>query len=214
MANKSKLYIFDLDGTLIDDMEFYRKIYTENLEQLVSERYGQEGLRLVNMMRSANGDKGELALLALGMSYYDWWDRISDKQITELGEQPELVRAIRDLDGIKTVYTGSGERIARKILLQAGFSQQDFEEIIAMKKPAVVPMKLTADSLVFKYLLDKYSIKPGDAYAVGDEYRFDILPAKDIGIHTVEVRHNSGAAEYFAPTILDAIGYLKSLQSG
>src|SRR3990167_7745139 len=86
MANKSKLYIFDLDGTLVDDMEFYRKIYTENLEQLVSERYGQEGLRLVNMMRSANGDKGELALLDLGMSYYDWWDRISDKQITELGE--------------------------------------------------------------------------------------------------------------------------------
>ncbi|MFH0890470.1 MAG: HAD family phosphatase [Candidatus Liptonbacteria bacterium] len=213
MAKKQKLYIFDLDGTLIDDMPFYKKIYSENLEQLVGERYGVEGLRLVNMMRRANGGKGEFALLALGISYDEWLDRISEEQIAELKPRPGLVKAVRSLDGIKVIFTGTSKRITSRILARAGFKEQDFEEIVAMEKPAVVPIKLTADPLVFEYLLNRYSIKPGDAYTIGDEYRFDVLPAKSIGMHTIEVRHNSGSAEYFALTILDAIEYLKSLQS-
>ena len=64
-----KLYIFDLDGTLIDDMGFYKKIYSENLERLVLEKHGEEGLRLVNLIREKNRGKGELSLLVLGIPY-------------------------------------------------------------------------------------------------------------------------------------------------
>ena len=207
-----KMYIFDLDGTLINDMGFYRKIYTENLEALVRERHGEAGLHIVEMVRQKNRGKGDLALLVLGISYDEWFDRVTDADLKMLTPQPEIVRVIQKLEGIKVVFTGTSRKLAVKLLERVGFNANDFNEIIAHEKPAVVPLKLTADKLVFQYLLDKYKVAPKNAYMIGDEYEFDLLPAKMLGINTIEVRHESGRADHFIPNILDLPRYLKSIQ--
>lgn len=212
LKGSMKLYIFDLDGTLIDDMGFYRKIYTENLEKLVLERHGEAGLQIVNMVRQTNRGKGELALLVLGISYDEWFDRVTDADVQLLAPKPELVEAMKKIKGIKVVFTGTNKTLAEKMLARVGFSRGDFNEIIAHEKPAVVPLKLTADKLVFQYLLDKYKIAPRDAYVVGDEYEFDLRPAKALGINTIEVRHKSGHADHFVANILDLPNYLTSIQ--
>lgn len=206
-----KLYIFDLDGTLIDDMGFYRKIYTENLEKLVLERHGKAGLQIVNMVRQTNRGKGELALLVLGISYDEWFDRVTDADIKLLAPKPELVKAIKTLKGIRIVFTGASRDLAQKMLGRVGFKPKDFDEMIAFEKPSVVPLKLSADKLVFQYLLDKYKIAPQNAYMMGDEYEFDLLPAKVLGINAIEVRHKSGKADHFVPSIVDLPEYLESI---
>lgn len=177
-----KLYIFDLDGTLIDDMGFYRKILTENLESLVKERHGESGLDMVNMVRRANRGKGELALLVLGIPYDEWFDRVTDADIALLSPKPELVQMIHTLDGIKVVYTGSKKELAEKLLARIGFSPHDFNEILAFKTPSVVPLKLTADVLAFQYFLDKYKIAPHDARAIGDEYDLIYCPRRPLAL--------------------------------
>lgn len=207
-----KLYIFDLDGTLIDDMGFYKKIYTENLERLVFEKHGDEGLRLVRLVREKNRGKGELSLLVLGIPYDEWFDRVSDADVNLLAPKPEVVRAIRQLKGIRVVFTGTSKKLAEKLLGRVGFEREDFDEIVAHERPAVVPIKLTADTLVFRYLLQKYGVEPRDAYMVGDEYEFDLLPAKMLGMHTIEVRHRSGRADHFVENIRDLPTYLTSIQ--
>lgn len=207
-----KLYIFDLDGTLIDDMDFYRRIYTENLEKLVKDRYGDEGLKIVEMVRRVNRGKGELALLVLGISYDEWFDAVSDADLKLLPQKPQLVEAVKKLDGIRVVFTGASRSLAEKMLDRVGFKPKDFDEIIAFEKPSVVPLKLSADGLVFQYLLDKYKIVPQDAYMMGDEYEFDLLPAKVIGINVIEVRHKSGKADHFVQTIIDLPKYLESIK--
>lgn len=206
-----KLYIFDLDGTLIDDMDFYRRIYTENLDKLVKGRYGDEGLKIVNMVRRANRGKGELALLVLGISYDEWFDAVSDEDLKLLQQKPKLVEAVKKLNGIRVVFTGASRNLAQKMLGRVGFKPKDFDEMIAFEKPSVVPLKLSADKLVFQYLLDKYKIAPQNAYMMGDEYEFDLLPAKVFGINAIEVRHKSGKAEHFVPSIVDLPEYLKSI---
>lgn len=207
-----KLYIFDLDGTLIDDMDFYRRIYTENLEKLVKGRYGDEGLKIVNMVRRVNRGKGELALLVLGISYDEWFDAVSEDDLKLLSKKSQLVEAVKKLDGVRVVFTGASRVLAEKMLSRVGFKPEDFNEIIAFEKPSVVPLKLSADRLVFQYLLGKYKVAPEDAYMVGDEYEFDLLPAKILGINTVEVRHKSGKADHFVQNIIDLPKYLESIK--
>ena len=102
--------------------------------------------------------------------------------------------------------------VSEKILDRVGFRQEDFNEIIAFEKPSVVPLKLSADRLVFQYLLDKYKIAPQDAYMMGDEYEFDLLPAKVLGINVIEVRHESGKADHFVKSVEDLPDYLKSME--
>jgi len=207
-----KLYIFDLDGTLIDDMGFYKKIYSENLERLVLEKHGEEGLRLVNLIREKNRGKGELSLLVLGIPYQEWFERVTDADINLLAPKPEITRAIGQLEGVRVVFTGTSKKLAERLLRRVGFKSEDFDEIVAHEQPAVVPLKLTADTLVFRYLLQKYGVEPHDAYMVGDEYEFDLLPAKMLGIHTIEVRHKSGQADHFVENIRDLPAYLTSIQ--
>lgn len=207
----TKLYIFDLDGTLIDDMSFYRKIYSENLEKLVRDRHGEAGLKIVEMVRRVNRGKGELALLVLGISYDEWFDQVTETDLKLLAKKPALVEVIRKLDGIRVVFTGTSRALTEKLLAGVGFNPEDFDEVIAFEKPSVVPLKLTADKLVFQYLLDKYKIAPRDAYMVGDEYEFDLLPAKVLGINTIEVRHKSGKADHFIQNIMDIPTYLESI---
>ena len=67
-----KLFIFDLDGTLIDDMEFYKKAYSENLDMLVRKRAGNKGTKMLNFLRNSDKYRGELALVALGITFSDW----------------------------------------------------------------------------------------------------------------------------------------------
>jgi FMN phosphatase YigB (HAD superfamily) len=212
MISEKNLYIFDLDGTLVDDMAFYRKIYTENLESLVLERHGAEGMKIVDMVRASNRGKGELALLVLGIPYKDWFEKTSDDQLSQLAGQPDRVKAIRGLKGKKVVFTGTSRSLANKILDRIGFDNNDFVEVIAFDPPAVAPLKLTADPLTFRYLLEKYNGGPAKTYMIGDEYEFDLSPAKALGIHTVEVRHNSHKAERSFPTIAEVLAYLKSTE--
>jgi len=204
-----KLFIFDLDGTLVNDMEFYKKAYSENLNKLVHKRAGDKGLKILNLVRQSNKNRGELALLVFDIPFSDWFDAVSDDDLSLIVPKPELVKSIENIDGIKVVFTGSSKALAEKILVRVGFDLNTFAEIIAFEKPAAIPVKLATDTIVFKYLLDEYNILPKDTFAIGDDYETDLLPAEMLGIHAIEVRRKSGMAKHFIANILDLPQYLK-----
>ena len=49
-----KLVIFDLDGTIVAEPEFYRKVYSGTLRELIYQESGAEGIKMLEYCRQLN----------------------------------------------------------------------------------------------------------------------------------------------------------------
>ncbi len=67
LTNYPELMIFDMDGTLIINPNFYNKTYSGTLEQTIFEERGQMGLNVLKYCREEREGKGELALEMLNI---------------------------------------------------------------------------------------------------------------------------------------------------
>lgn len=49
------------------------------------------------------------------------------------------------------------------------------------------------DPMAFRYILDKFKVKPEETLSIGDSFTFDIAPAKLLGIKTIRIRRGGEA---------------------
>lgn len=205
----NKLYIFDLDGTIIINSDFYVKIYTETLLDLVKEHTGTEGLKILKSIQSRNSGKAWPALIALNIPFKHWAEKIDLNCLDMIKGDPELVSSIRNLKGKKVLYTGSPSFLVRELLLRTGLETNDFDLIIAWEDNEVYPLKWSCSPYIFKNIAEYFSISPAKSLSIGDTWRTDLAPAKVIGIRTASIRHNNLDADCFYESIPDFVKSIK-----
>lgn len=196
------LIIFDLDGTIVANPMFYATTYSGTLNHLIAEKRGEQGVEMLRYCREHYDGRGELALFALNIAFREWAEALINVSLESLTPQPQLCRKIRDSRGIKVIYTGSPIEMALKILKRVGFSpDEDFDLIMGWREPELFPIKWTCSSFVFEEILRRFSVSPSAAWAVGDVWGTDLLPAKAIGMKTALVGSSVGMPDAVFPTI-------------
>lgn len=133
------LHIFDLDGTLVINPEFYRLAYSGSLEQLIFEVRGDSGLAVLASCRQQYQGRGELALPALAIPFSTWCERLALVSVEQIMAQQDVVDALRVLPGKKALYTGSPRSLTMRLLRGLGFGDDDFATQINAAKATLFP---------------------------------------------------------------------------
>lgn len=199
----SDLMIFDLDGTITTEMNFYSKIYSGTLEKLIENERGAYGLKILGHCRLNYGGQGELALFALGIPFEKWAQMLIGAPIDMIKKNIELVKNIRGIDAKKIIYTGSPREMALRIISKVGFVKSDFDLIIGWEKPEVFPLKWSCSPLIFLKIIQDMGGKFDEIWSIGDTWKTDLEPAKNVGAKTVMVRKRNGNPDFFFPVLIE-----------
>ena len=191
----AKLIVFDLDGTIVVEPEFYRKVYSGTLTDLIRDERGERGLEILHFYRENYDGKGELALFALNIPFRSWAERLIDAPLDLISPQPEFVERFRSLKAKKVIYTGSPMEMAYRILQKVGFKEDDVDLIVGWKEPELFPLKWGCSPLVFESILLRFQCSPQDAWAVGGDWDTDLNPAQSIGMGTARICKQGGHAD-------------------
>ena len=214
---KSKLIIFDLDGTLLntigdlavgcDHMLSLRGLPTHTYEQYCSfvgngilrlvERALPEELRTEEYVKAARKDFVE---------YYI--DHIDLKTIPYNG-MTELVEELRQ-SGAKLAVASNKFQAGTEKLIRKFFPEVEWVEICGNREG--VPLK--PDTALVDLILDKAGVERKNCYMVGDS-AVDILTAQNAGIHSIGVswgfRSREELEQAGAEQIADTVEELKSM---
>lgn len=214
---KSKLIIFDLDGTLLntigdlavgcDHMLSLRGLPTHTYEQYCSfvgngilrlvERALPEELRTEEYVKAARKDFVE---------YYI--DHIDLKTIPYDG-MTELVEELRQ-SGAKLAVASNKFQAGTEKLIRKFFPEVEWVEICGNREG--VPLK--PDTALVDLILDKAGVERENCYMVGDS-AVDILTAQNAGIHSIGVswgfRSREELEQAGAEQIADTVEELKSM---
>jgi len=187
-----KLVVFDLDGTIVVEPEFYRKVYSVTLNQVVERERGKQGVEVLQYCRENFNGKGELALFMLNIPFRKWAKELINAPLDLIHPHPVLVEQIRELGKKKVIYTGSPKEMALRVLERVGFSEGDFDFILGWREPELFPIKWSCSSIMFEYILKKFLMNPQEAWSVGDNWETDLRPAQVIGMKTAGIRKRGG----------------------
>ena len=214
---KSKLIIFDLDGTLLntigdlavgcDHMLSLRGLPTHTYEQYCSfvgngilrlvERALPEELRTEEYVKAARKDFVE---------YYI--DHIDLKTIPYDG-MTELVEELRQ-SGAKLAVASNKFQAGTEKLIRKFFPEVEWVEICGNREG--VPLK--PDTALVDLILDKAGVEHENCYMVGDS-AVDILTAQNAGIHSIGVswgfRSREELEQAGAEQIADTVEELKNM---
>lgn len=206
------LIIFDLDGTLIEAPDFYQSVYSYTLEQLIEERFGNEGLELLAYYRQNYDGKGELALEKLGIPFNDWAQKLIKADLRRLSPRNGLVEKLRSVSAKKAVYTGSPSEMAKLALKSIGFEPAaDFDQIIGWEPTHHQPEKWSCSPAVFSQISVEFSASPNQSWAVGDNYDTDLEPAKSLGMVTFQIGSRKGEPDFRFPDFNSFLDFLLSM---
>ena len=214
---KSKLIIFDLDGTLLntigdlavgcDHMLSLRGLPTHTYEQYCSfvgngilrlvERALPEELRTEEYVKAARKDFVE---------YYI--DHIDLKTIPYDG-MTELVEELRQ-SGAKLAVASNKFQAGTEKLIRKFFPEVEWVEICGNREG--VPLK--PDTALVDLILDKAGVERENCYMVGDS-AVDILTAQNAGIHSIGVswgfRSREELEQAGAEQIADTVEQLREM---
>lgn len=196
-----KLIIFDFDGTISSSPNFYKDVYSKSLEKLISNKRGKRGLEVLSDCRKNFNGKGELALFALNIPFADWAEMLVNAPLEMISPVPELVNQIKKLNAVKVIYTGSPIKMVHRVLEKLGFSIKDFDLIVGWSEPELFPVKWSSSPLMFEKIMAQFKCNPDQTLVVGDEWNTDLMPAKALGIKTVQVRKQSGKSDLYFDTL-------------
>lgn len=188
--DKPKLIIFDFDQTLVENPEFYKKVYSGTLERLILEERGEYGMEVLRNCRKNFDGKGELALFALNIPFKYWADMLMDVNLEMIISDREFVENINKLKAKKAIYSGSPVKLIHRILEKIGFLKNDFDFIVGWQDPENFPVKWTGSPLIFEKIIKEMGFNKEDVLAVGDNWETDLAPANAIGIKTILIGKN------------------------
>jgi FMN phosphatase YigB (HAD superfamily) len=196
-----KLIIFDFDGTILANPDFYRDVYSKSLEKIIAKKRGKRGLEVLSDCRKNFNGKGELALFALNIPFVDWAEMLINAPLEIISPVPDLVSQMKKLNAIKAIYTGSPVKMVYRVLEKLGFSIKDFDLIIGWSEPELFPVKWSSSPLMFEKIMAQFKCSPDQTLAVGDDWDTDLMPAKAIGIKTVQIKKQSGKSDLYFDTL-------------
>lgn len=191
----SKLIIFDLDGTITTETQFYKEVYSGTLNKLIADEKGDEGKKMLDYCRKNYDGKGELALFALNIPFKKWARLLINAPLDLLGQKDDIVNQIRGIEAKKVIYTGSPVKMAVRMLDHIGFSKDDFDSIVGWDEPEFFPVKWSCSPLMFEKIIQSFKINFREIWSVGDNWETDLEPAKKMGIKTAMVRKNTGSPD-------------------
>jgi FMN phosphatase YigB (HAD superfamily) len=201
----SELIIFDLDGTIMTEMKFYKEVYSGTLNRVVESERGMEGLRILDECRINYGGRGELALFALGIPFEKWANLLIEAPLDLIKKDPLVVDAVRKINASKVIYTGSPREMAVRILARVGFLENDFDFIVGWEKPEFFPLKWSCSPMIFSKIIRDMGGNFSEVWSVGDTWETDLEPAKSIGIKTVMVGKTSCLPDICYPTLAEFV---------
>jgi HAD superfamily hydrolase (TIGR01509 family) len=208
--------IFDLDDTLIDTSRSVTPLLLDRILQ----RAQREGLLF--------DQEARVKLLEGHLQY-----RSSEEALTsfleEHGASPQLVAELKlqyrnamdekvDVPPLPyalelislllkhrlAIVTLGEERIQYDKLKKAGFFPENFSKIVATAGQSKKEL--------YQILLEQYAHLPSETVVIGDRIAIDLLPAKQLGCHTVRILNGRGAREVDQEMIVDwTIFHLKDL---
>lgn len=211
LLSAPKLIVFDMDGTIIDQPEFYRAVYTDTLNQIVQEERGQKGLQTLAWCRQNLEGKGELALMALGIPFRLWAEKLMSSCVDLIVPRPDIVTALQSIQSKKVLFTGSPLGMVERLLTKFGLnSKNDFDLVIGWKEPELFPLKWNCSTYIFETLATLADCRPENIWSVGDNWESDLEPAQRIGMKTIQICKNTGTPDARFSTILDLVTTAKT----
>lgn len=204
-----KIIVFDLDGTIIVEPEFYQKVYSGTLNQVIEREREKQGLEILKYCRESFNGKGELSLFMLNIPFREWGKELINAPLDLINPQPMLVEQLRKLRAEKVIYTGSPVEMAIRAIRRVGFSENDFDFVLGWEEPELFPIKWSCSSVIFKYILKRFSVvDPKEAWSVGDDWATDLKPAQAIGMKTAGISKRNGNPTFWFATLQQFLSYI------
>ena len=203
-----KAVIFDFGQTLVDSADGFRTAEREAQDRIHAALEGVDRDRFIDVyrrVRKAHHERSRLSRREIWRSVCDALDRRIDERrlVAWESEYWERVNALTrvfpeamtTLDALRTTHrlalisntqgqAGSGgHRLSAFPDLERAF------ERIVIAGENGIPAKPDAEP--FLRCLRQMKLEPGECFYVGDDYRFDVCGARDVGMRPVWLKHRS-----------------------
>lgn len=212
-----QLIIFDLDGTLynFDSKDFASSKFNadakERAYKFLSKRLNL-GLKETIQTYSDIKEKysGELSLgleKEFGIDRYEYFNNVWCPDPRDYISKKSLKKFMSSFEQKLVILTAApriwAESVLKYLDIYALFEKNIFTGEPDIRKP---------NPLAFKQILDQYKVSPSNALSVGDQEHSDIIPAKNLGIHTVIVGSKSLYADFSIDKLEDLSKILKDVK--
>lgn len=208
--------ISDVDGTFYDQGAI-KKIFNGVRTQLSKELLRVKGAKdpsreTIDTIRDEYVRRSELvgsfpqAFIDMGGSedfYHQVVDQLDRSQFLE--PDPQLFSLLQRLKGksklgiLTSAETQVTQKTCRKLLGDEWRGL--FAAVVCCDTPGLPADK--PDIRAFQFILEKLGATPEKTAMIGDVPTADILPAKSLGIFTIQVGMMEGAGDIHIPTVLD-----------
>ena len=203
-----KAVIFDFGQTLVDSADGFRAAEREAQDRIFAALEGVERDRFMDVyrrVRKAHHERSRLSRREIWRSVCDALEQGIDERrlVAWEGEYWERVNAltrvfpeaVTTLDALRATHRlalisntqgqvdGGGHRLSAFPDLERVF------ECIVIAGENGIPAK--PDAKAFLHCLRRMKLDPDECLYVGDDYRFDVCGARDVGMRPVWLKHRS-----------------------
>lgn len=197
LSNKIKCFIFDFDDTLYYNVNWKNwnkerdawvrehfkgyndKEYAQLLQNVLGRKRFESGQDIVKLFIKTEGSS---------RAFNDWRYSVSgvmskeEKQGTSVpkSELKKFSKQCKRLGGKMVIVSNSTQLDIKTFMEYYKIDKTLFDEILTN----TYPEEDISKKHLYEEVLEKYHFKPDEVMVVGDNYKTDILPAKELKLHT------------------------------